>query len=160
MIAFAALTGPLPKAGVIVVAVLAALVLLTPDRRARALAMLAALVLAPVLLLAEIWRSPQLGVVHRHPLVAAVGALVAIAVLVAAAGMLSRRPGLVAPLAVLTLPFRVPIQSGGTTANLLVPLYLVIAAGALGWIYRALRAPRPDPPAPGARPRWLPAAGG
>jgi putative inorganic carbon (hco3(-)) transporter len=145
VIALAALTGPLPKAGVIVVALLAALVLLTPDRRARALAMLGALVLAPVLLLAEIWHSPQLGVVHRHPLVAVVGAVFALGVLVAAAAIIVRRPGLLAPLAVLALPFRVPIESGGTTANLLVPLYFVVAAGALAWIYGALRAPRPTP---------------
>jgi O-antigen ligase len=148
----------LPKAGVIVVAALAALVLLTPDRRARAAAMLGALVLSPVLLLAEIWHSPQLGVVHRHPLVAVVGAVIALGVLVAAAAVIARRPGLLAPLAVLALPFRVPIQSGGTTANLLVPLYFVVAAGALAWIYGALRmgAPRPEPEreARGWMPSW------
>ena len=100
--------------------------------------------LSPVLLLSEIWRSPQLGIVHRHPLEAAVGGVVAVAVLVAAAGVIARRPGLLAPLAVLALPFRVPIASGGTTANLLVPLYFVVAAGALSWIYTALRAPRAE----------------
>ena len=68
VIAFAALTGPLPKLGVVVVAMLAAGALLARERRARAAAMLGALVLAPVLLLADIWHSPQLRVVHRHPL--------------------------------------------------------------------------------------------
>ena len=34
--------------------------------RVRAMAMLGALVLAPVLLLADIWSSPQLNIVHRH----------------------------------------------------------------------------------------------
>ncbi|HEY2439483.1 MAG TPA: O-antigen ligase family protein [Solirubrobacteraceae bacterium] len=160
VVAFAALSGPLPKAGVIAVALLAALILLTPDRRARALAMLTALVLASVLLLADIWDSPRLGVVHRHPLEAAVAAVVAIGVLIAAAGLLARRPRLVAPLAVLALPFRVPIQAGGTTSNLLVPLYLVVAASGLASIYAAWRAPGPDPPRPGGRPRWLPSAGG
>ncbi len=154
VIALAALTGPLPKAGVIVVAVLAALVLLTPDRRARALAMLGALTLSPVLLLAEIWRSPQLGVVHRHPLEAVVGAVVVGGVLIAAAAVIRSRPGLLAPLAVLALPFRVPIESGGTTANLLVPLYFVVAAGALAWSYGALRAPRSERE-PGDR-GWIP----
>src|ERR1700756_1410146 len=93
VIALAALSGPLPKAGVIVVALLVALVILAPDRRVRALAMLGALILSPVLLLSEIWRSPQLGIVHRHPLEAAVGGVVAVAVLVAAAGVIARRPG-------------------------------------------------------------------
>ncbi|HYF26492.1 MAG TPA: O-antigen ligase family protein [Baekduia sp.] len=31
------------------------------------------------------------------------------------------------------LPFRVPISAGGSTANLLVPLYVVVAAGALSY---------------------------
>ncbi|MGH2891699.1 MAG: O-antigen ligase family protein, partial [Solirubrobacteraceae bacterium] len=147
MIAFAALTGPLPKAGVVVVALLAAVVLLARDRRARALAMLGALVLAPVLLLTDIWSSPQLDIVHRHPLEAIVGAGVVVAALIAAAGLIVRRQWLVAPLAVLALPFRVPVSTGDTTSNLLVPLYFVVAAGALAWIYTALRLPRPAPPA-------------
>ncbi len=141
MIAFAALTGPLPKTGVVVVALLAGGVLVARDRRLRAGGMLGALVLAPVLLLSDIWDSPQLRLVHRHPLEAAVGAVVLIAILIAAAALLHRRPSLVAPLAVVALPFRVPIESGGTTANLLVPLYFVVAAGALAWIYASLRGP-------------------
>ena len=47
------------------------------------------------------------------------------------------------PVAVVAvLPFRVPIEAAGTTSNLLVPLYLVIAAGcvAFAWTARA-RAP-------------------
>ena len=144
MIAIAALTGPLPKLGVVVVALLAALALLAGDRRARALAMLGALVLSPVLLLTDIWNSPQLRVVHRHPLYAVVGAVVAVVVLVAVAALIARRPWLLAPLAVLALPFRVPIQSGGVTSNLLVPLYLVVAAGSLAWIVPALRGAQPE----------------
>jgi O-antigen ligase len=139
VIAFAALTGPLPKTGVVVVAALAAVVLLARDRRLRAAAMLGALVLSPVLLLTDIWSSPQLGIVHRHPLEAVVGAVVVVAALAGAAALLVRRRWLVAPLAVFALPFRVPIATGGTTANLLVPLYFVVAAGALAWIYDALR---------------------
>lgn len=153
VIAFAALTGPLPKAGVVVVAALAAAVLLAANRRLRALAMLSALVLAPVLLLTDIWNSPQLHIVHRHPLEAVVGAAVVIGALVAAAAVIARRPWLVAPAAVFALPFRVPISTGAstaggtTTANLLVPLYFVVAAGALAWIYGALRgAEKSEPP--------------
>src|SRR6185312_2536428 len=157
VIAFAALTGPLPKAGVVVVAALAAVTLLAADRRVKALAMLSALVLAPVLLLTDIWNSPQLNIVHRHPLEAVVGGAVVIAALLAAAALIVRRPWLVAPAAVFALPFRVPISTGAstagatTTANLLVPLYFVVAAGALAWIYGALRirSNRPEePPAP------------
>jgi putative inorganic carbon (HCO3(-)) transporter len=134
MLAFAALTGPLPKVGVVVAALLVAAALLAPDIRLRATAMLGALVLSPVLLLSDIWDSPQLRLVHRHPLPALVGAVVALAVLGAVAALIARRPALLALLSVLALPFRVPIQAGGETSNLLVPLYLVIAAGALAWI--------------------------
>jgi O-antigen ligase len=143
--AFAALSGPLPKLGVVALGLLVAAVLVDSDRRRSALAMLGALVLAPVLLLAEIWHSPQLGIVHRHPLEAGIAAALAIALVTVLAVTIARRRWLVAPLAMLTLPFRVPISSGGTTANLLVPLYLVVAAAALAHVVVALRADR-DPP--------------
>ena len=151
MITLAALTGPVPKLGVVVVALFAAGVLLLHQRRARALAMLGALVLSPILLLTEIWNSPQLRVAHRHPLVAVVAAVLAVAVLAAVARLIATHPKLFAPLAVVALPFRVPIQSGATTSNLLVPLYLVVAAGALAYIVPALRASpaEPEPDLPG-----------
>ncbi|HEX8977757.1 MAG TPA: O-antigen ligase family protein [Solirubrobacteraceae bacterium] len=139
MPAFAALTGPLPKLGVVVLAGLVATALLAGDRRRRALAMAGTLVLAPVLLLSAIWNSPQLGIVHRHPLSVVVLVVVALAALAAAARWLAPRFQLVAPLAVLALPFRVPIQAAAVTSNLLVPLYLVVAAGTLAWLLAAWR---------------------
>ncbi len=176
MIAFAALAGPLPKLGVVVVGLLVASALLAPDVRLRAAAMLGALVLSPVLLLSAIWDSPQLRLVHRHPLPALVAAVVVVAVLGGVALVIARRPALLALLAVFTLPFRVPIQAGGKASNLLVPLYFVVAAGALAWIvptlataWRERRAraavhsrrpegrhgvdPVPEPAPPGAGPR-------
>jgi O-antigen ligase len=137
--AIAALSGPLPKAGVVMVAALVAVALIHPGARARAAAMLGAVVLAPVLLLGEIWNSPQLSAVHRHPLEAAVAAAVAVVLLAALTVGFFRRPSLFAPLVVLTLPFRVPISTGGSTVNLLVPLYLVVGAGALAFIVTAAR---------------------
>jgi O-antigen ligase len=61
-------------------------------------------------------------------LVAAVlaGALVIIAALVV---LMRRRPDAFPLLAVLALPFRLPISAEGRTVNLLIPLYLVVAAG-------------------------------
>ena len=152
VLASAALAGPLPKLGVVVLAALAASALLARDRRVAAGATLGALVLAPTLLLADIWRSPQLSVVHRHPALAAVAGLCALAVVVALGGWLANRRELLGVLAVLALPFRIPIQAGGATSNLLVPLYLVVAAGSLSLILPALvgwPAPRggeEDPP--------------
>jgi putative inorganic carbon (hco3(-)) transporter len=153
---FGALSGPLPKLGVVAVALLAAVVMLHPDARVQALAMLGALVLAPVLLLGDIWHSQQLSIVHRHPAVAALGAVVALIAVAAAAAVVRRRPVLLAGAVIVALPFRIPIQAGGTSANLLVPLYFVIAAGALAFILQALRGTLPARPA-GAPPRSAPA---
>ncbi|HEY1509687.1 MAG TPA: O-antigen ligase family protein [Solirubrobacteraceae bacterium] len=152
VIALAALTGPLPKLGVVVAAGLVAMTLLVESKRARASAMLGALMLAPVLLLADIWHSPQLRTVHRHPLFGLVAALLALAVVVAIAIAISKRPTLIAPLVVLAVPFRVPIQAGGSTSNLLVPLYVVVAAGALAFIVPALREDEGPAAAPLPRP--------
>jgi O-antigen ligase len=143
VIPLAALNGPLPKAGAVVAAGIVAIALLHRDTRARALAMLAALVLAPVLLLADIWHSPQLSVVHRHPAVAAAIGVAGLAAVCGLAVLIWRRPPLLAVLVLIALPFRVPIAAGGTTSNLLVPLYLVVAAGALAFIVPALRG-RPE----------------
>jgi putative inorganic carbon (HCO3(-)) transporter len=136
VLALAALTGPLPKLGVVAVALLAGLALTARDGRARAGAMLGALVLSPVLLLGDIWNSPQLRLVHRHPLPALLGALILVAALVGVAVLIVRRGSLIGLLAVVALPFRVPIQAAGNTSNLLVPLYLVVAAGSLAYIIR------------------------
>jgi O-antigen ligase len=78
------------------------------------------------------------------------GALLALAAVLV---LLRRRPELFAPLAVAALPFRLPISSGGRTVNLLIPLYVVVAAGCLQWLierrplaagveWARLRAPR------------------
>jgi O-antigen ligase len=139
VLAIAALSGPLPKAGVIAVALLAAATLLATARRARALAMLGALVLCPVLLLASIWNSSELHVVHTHPAEAVIAAAVALGVAGAAAMWLADRPQVFAILAVLALPFRIPITLGGQTSNLLVPLYAVVGVGGLAWLVPALQ---------------------
>ncbi len=151
MLLYGALSGPLPKLGVVAVALLAAVAMLHPDARVQALAMVGALVLAPVLLLGDIWHSPQLSIVHRHPAVAAVGALVALVAVAAAALAVAKRPVLLPGAVIVALPFRIPIQAGGAaTANLLVPLYFVVAAGALAFIGGTLRGGDPPAEAPGA----------
>ncbi len=134
-----ALAGPAPKAGAVLAVLLAGWALVASDPRRRALAMSGALVLAPVLLLADIWHSPQLATLRHHPAAAAVAALVALVALSGLAALMARRPMVLPLLALAALPFRVPIQVGGTTSNLLVPLYLVVAAGALATIVPALR---------------------
>jgi O-antigen ligase len=128
-------------AGVVAAALLAAAVLLVRSPRSRALAMLAALVLTPVLLVANIWSTPQLEPLRSRPLLLLAAGGGGLLVLAIAAFAVHRRPELLALAAAATLPFRVPIESGGDTANLLVPLYLVIAAGVLAYAVPRLRAP-------------------
>jgi len=104
--------------------------------------MLGAILMALVLLLDDVWHSSKLDFVHRHPAEAAIGAAIVLAALAAVAYVIRRRPWLIAHLTMLTLPFRIPIQAGGNTSNLLVPLYFVVAAGAFAWIVPTLWAHR------------------
>jgi len=67
------------------------------------------------------------------------GAVVAAAVIGALTVLMRRHRDALPMLAVLALPFRVPISSGGRTVNLLVPLYLVVAAGVFAHLIPALR---------------------
>jgi putative inorganic carbon (HCO3(-)) transporter len=131
-----------PKLGVVLVSLLAAAVLLLRDDRVRAIAMLGALVLCPVLLLATV-SSSKLSILHHHPLLAAALGVVALGVACALAYGIDRYPPLFAMLAVAALPFRVPITSSGSTNDLLVPLYVVVAAGGLAFAARTLRGERP-----------------
>jgi hypothetical protein len=133
------MSGVVQVLGMLAAAGLAAAAVLAADVRVRAGAMLAALVLTPVLLVAEIWDTPQLEAVRDRGAFAAAllaGGLLAVAGL---ALLIRRRPALLAYLALAALPFRVPIESGGATANLLVPLYAVIAAGVLAHAVPRLR---------------------
>jgi O-antigen ligase len=65
-------------------------------------------------------------------------AALAVVVIGALVVVMRRHEDAFALLAVLALPFRVPISSGGRTVNLLVPLYLVVAAGAVAYLLPAL----------------------
>ena len=121
----------LGQLGLIAAALLAAAAVLVERPRLRAAAMAGALVLTPVLLIAEIYDTEQFRTLRDRPsftAAAVVAALVAVAVLAVA---MNRRPLLLPLLAVGALPFRIPVEAAGQTANLLVPLYGVIAAGAL-----------------------------
>jgi O-antigen ligase len=73
------------------------------------------------------------------------GALIAataggLAAVCALALLLRRRPQWLAPLVVLALPFRLPVSADHRTVNLLIPLYVVVAAGTLAQLLpRALQ---------------------
>jgi O-antigen ligase len=65
------------------------------------------------------------------PVVIAAALLGALVVALGLALLMRRRPESFPLLAVFALPFRLPITADGRTVNLLIPLYLVVAAGAL-----------------------------
>lgn len=149
-------------AGIVVAALLAGVVLLARSPRARACAMLGALALTPVLLVANIWSTAQFEALRSRPGLALAAAAVALAALAVGALAFHRRPELLVLAAAFALPFRVPIESGGDTANLLVPLYLVIASGGLAYALPRLRAQGwredPEPEREAGRLEWLLAA--
>jgi O-antigen ligase len=66
-----------------------------------------------------------------------VGSLLVVAAL---ALLMRRRPEALPLLAILALPFRLPISAEGRTVNLLIPLYLVVAAGTVAYLLPRLAA--------------------
>ncbi len=121
----------LSAAGVLIAASAAAAAILLPAGRPRAVAILLALALFPVLILGDQWHSPQIVDLRDNAAAFLALGAPAAAASAALAAVFYRRPILLPLAIVAALPFRVPLEAGGDTANLLVPLYLVIAGGVL-----------------------------
>jgi putative inorganic carbon (HCO3(-)) transporter len=117
--------------GLVIAAAAAAAVILLPAVRPRSLAMLVALVLFPALILGDQWHSHQIVDLRDHPSRLLALGILAIAVSAGLAFVFRRWPILLPLAIVAALPFRVPLEAGGDTANLLVPLYLVLSGGVL-----------------------------
>ena len=115
--------------GVVAAAGASGAAILLPPGRLRAALMVAAMALFPVLIAGDQWHTAQIvDLRHDEARIAELLALAAIAV--AALTYLFRRWPALMPLAIVfAIPFRIPLHAGGDTANLLVPLYLVIAGG-------------------------------
>lgn len=134
--------------GCVAAAGAAATGMLATDRRRRATALLLALAVALALLVGEGWG--QLASLRARP-----GALAAVIVAGAAglaclAAVLRRFPLALPLLIVAALPFRIPIEVGGDEVNLLIPVYAVIAAGAVAFALEAFAAgPGDQSPAAG-----------
>ena len=130
------------EAGLVLAAALAGVGLVRRGTRAGALAMAAAGAICLALLV------PSLpDAIARRPALLAVAALLAGGVLVGVGLVFARRPGAFALAVVAVFAFRVPVALGGTTANLLVPLYGVIAAGVVAHGLRPSGAPPRRPSA-------------
>jgi putative inorganic carbon (HCO3(-)) transporter len=135
------LSGFLAAAGVLIAAAACAASILLPPGRPRALAMLVAMALFPILIVGDQWHTHQIvDLRHDDARIAALLAAASIVVGLLAYGF--RRWPILLPLTIVAaLPFRVPLHAGGDTANLLVPLYLVIAAGVLVTLVRDWSSP-------------------
>jgi hypothetical protein len=84
----------------------------------------------------------------EHPAVGAVAIVIGAAALLVAAAVVHRLPWVFMVACVLAAPVRIPIHVGSDDARLLLPLYGVLAAGALAALYDVLRgaeAPRVGP---------------
>jgi putative inorganic carbon (HCO3(-)) transporter len=153
----------LAGAGVLCAVAGAAIAILSPPSRLRSAAMLAAVALPPVLVLGDQWDSSRVVDLRGDT-----GRLLALGGAATAAGgalfAVFRRWPLLLPVAVIAaLPFRIPLHSGGAQANLLVPLYLVIAAGVAFVVARDWKQQAAGPAGgtnsvtgPAAAPLWLP----
>jgi len=75
----------------------------------------------------------------NHPAVGVVALAAAVVALAAAAAVVHRTPWVFAVACVVAAPVRIPIHIGGDDARLLLPLYGVLAAGALATLYEVLR---------------------
>ncbi|HEX6601114.1 MAG TPA: O-antigen ligase family protein, partial [Solirubrobacterales bacterium] len=126
----------LAGAGLLVVGAASAGAILLPLGRLRAAVMALAMLLFPVLILGDQWHTAQI-VDLRHDEGRIVALLAIAAAVIATLAYLFRRWPVLFPLAaIFAIPFRVPLEAGGDTANLLVPLYLVIAGGVLATVVR------------------------
>jgi putative inorganic carbon (hco3(-)) transporter len=131
----------LSGAGLLIAAVAASAAILLPAGRARSGAMLVALILFPILILGDQWHSHRIVELRHHEAKAAVAVVLGAIIVVALAWVFRRWPVLL-PLAIIgLLPFRIPLESGGESANLLIPLYVVIAGGVLAAVFSGTTGP-------------------
>ncbi len=138
--------------------VLAAAALVVRGGRARAWLLLGALVVAPAILIVHVWDADQVVSLRDRPSLAAAAALAGLVAIAALAFVFARVSWAFPIAAVASVPFRVPIAVGGTSANLLLPLYLVVAAGALAWALPRITGRVEDPPERAGGLEWALAA--
>ncbi len=160
------MTGALQWVGLAAASVAAAVALLSSRPRTRALAMLVALALVAVLIASDVWDSARFHDLRHSPARLGAGLVIGAAALAALAALFTRRPLAVPLLAFALLPFRVPVDVGNGSVNLLIPLYLVVGGAAIAAALAAWRGEavddagaadaRPRPRLIGVAVEWLP----
>jgi O-antigen ligase len=129
----------LAGAGVLIAAGASATAILLPPGRARSASMLLAIALFPILILGDQWHTHQIADLRQDTGRIAALLVAGTAIVAGLAAAFRRWPVLIPLTIVFALPFRVPLHAGGDTANLLVPLYLVIAGAVLATALRDWR---------------------
>ncbi len=120
-----------------------------PIRR-RILLIAGAMLLAPVLIAADNWEGERIRDLRDSPAVLVVAAVFGAGLVAALATLFRSRPILV-PLAIIaTMPFRIPVDLGSSSVNLLLPLYAVLAAALVAAVLEPERVVPRDEPTRGA----------
>jgi O-antigen ligase len=126
---------PLELFGMLLACGAAAAAILAPGARWQPWALLLALIVAPVLVLGDVWAEPRVVDLRDSPALIAAG-LAALAAAVGIGAALVRRWEWAFPVLVFAaIALRLPIRIGGETSNLLIPLYLVIASALAATIW-------------------------
>jgi O-antigen ligase len=120
----------------------AASALCSRDPRLRYGAAAVALIAAPALVAGDVWDSSRFVDLRHHPVTLAAAIAGAVIAVGATAAVFSRFRWAFPVSLFAVLPLRVPVHLGGETSHLLVPLYLVIAAGLACFAYAALAGDR------------------
>lgn len=147
------MTAPLAAAhavqtlGLVAITVLIAGWLLAAHERLRWSCAIGVLVLAPLVLASSVIGDKDSSLPELSPAFIAAGGVAGIAAVAAVAAIFVRWPRAILPAALATLAFRVPLEIGGDSVKLLLPLYLTLAGAVvshawLTWRGREVDAPR------------------
>lgn len=135
----AVIAAPVRDLSAILAAVLVAVALLARAPAARWTAALLALAVSPLLLAGAVLEDDRAEKLLDHPVLLLGGGVAALVALAIGAAMFVKWPRLLPPLIAIAIPLRLPLVIGGESVNLLLPLYGLIASGALAFAIRARR---------------------
>jgi putative inorganic carbon (HCO3(-)) transporter len=138
---------PLELVGLLAGCGAAGVAIVARDLRVRQASVVVALLAAPALVVGDVWNEERVVSFRDDPAVVAAAAVAALVAVAALALLMRRLPTAFPILALALLPLRVPVEIGGETANLLIPLYLVIASATVAWLWNDQSPPStPAPP--------------
>lgn len=142
-----AIASAVESLGMVVLAALIAGWLLASSERLRWTSAVLLLAVAPLVLAGSVVGDEQSSLPELSAPLIGAGAIAGIAALAVTAAIFVRWPRAVIPAALATLAFRVPLEIGGDSVKLLLPLYLTIGGAVVArawsvWRGNAVDAPR------------------